>query len=54
MSPREGAVAIDDLSHWGTAAWLQVAAIIAIVVILHVPLGQLHGQCVHRHWQLAR
>ena len=39
MSPREGAVAIDDLSHWGTAAWLQVAAIIAIVVILHVPLG---------------
>ena len=39
MSPREGALAIDDLSHWGTAAWLQVAAIIAIVVILHVPLG---------------
>ncbi len=39
MSPREGAVAIDDLSHWGTAAWLQVAAIIAIVVIFHVPLG---------------
>ena len=39
MSPREGAVAIDDRSHWGTAAWLQVAAIIAIVVILHVPLG---------------
>ena len=39
MSPPEGAVAINDPSHWGTAAWLQVAAIIAIVVILHVPLG---------------
>ena len=34
-SPPEGAVAINDPSHWGTAAWLQVAAIIAVVVILH-------------------
>jgi len=25
--------------RWGLAAWLQVAAVIAIVVILHVPLG---------------
>ncbi len=39
MWPSEGAVAINDPSHWGTSAWLQVAAIIAIVVILHVPLG---------------
>ena len=39
MSPPVGDVAIDDPSRWGTAAWLQVAAIIAIVVILHVPLG---------------
>ncbi len=37
--PPEGAVAINDPSHWGTAVWLQVAAIIAVVVILHVPLG---------------
>ena len=39
MSPPEGDVAINDPSHWGNAAWLQVAAIIAVVVILHVPLG---------------
>jgi K+-transporting ATPase ATPase A chain len=25
--------------RWGITAWLQVAAIIAVVVILHVPLG---------------
>ena len=35
----EGAGAIDDPSQWGAAAWLQVAALIAVVVILHVPLG---------------
>jgi K+-transporting ATPase ATPase A chain len=30
---------IDDPSHWMTAAWLQVLAVVALVVILHVPLG---------------
>jgi potassium-transporting ATPase potassium-binding subunit len=30
---------IDGPSHWGGAAWLQVAVIVATVVILHVPLG---------------
>ena len=35
----KGAKLINGPSHWGEAAWLQVAAVIVIVVILHVPLG---------------
>jgi potassium-transporting ATPase potassium-binding subunit len=39
LPPPEGATAINDPSHWGTTAWAQLAAVIALVVILHVPLG---------------
>jgi len=31
--------AINDSSQWGTAAWTQLVAVIALVVILHVPVG---------------
>ena len=39
MPPSEGVTAINDPSHWGPTAWVQLAAVIALVVILHVPLG---------------
>ena len=39
MSQPEGAGAINDPSHWGTTAWSQLIVVIAVVVILHVPLG---------------
>jgi K+-transporting ATPase ATPase A chain len=35
----KGAAVINGPSQWGTAAWLQVAEVVIIVVILHVPLG---------------
>jgi K+-transporting ATPase ATPase A chain len=35
----EGAGTIDDATRWGTAAWLQLILILAVVSILHVPLG---------------
>jgi K+-transporting ATPase ATPase A chain len=35
----EGAGTIDDPTHWGAAAWLQLFLILVIVGILHVPLG---------------
>lgn len=39
MSAREGAGVIDNPSLWGPAAWGQLVAIAALVVFLHVPLG---------------
>jgi potassium-transporting ATPase potassium-binding subunit len=30
---------INHLSQWGTAAWLQLLAVVVLVVVLHVPLG---------------
>jgi K+-transporting ATPase ATPase A chain len=39
LSPRERGGAINNPSYWGTTAWAQLLAIVAIVVILHVPLG---------------
>ena len=56
MSPPEGAGAIVEPSHWGTAAWLQVVAVIAVVVILHVPLGNYMAAVYQSNsdWRLER
>lgn len=47
MGPRSGTalrgqrrLTIDDPSRWGIAACIQLIAVVALVVILHVPLGE--------------
>ena len=56
MSPAEGAGAINDPSQWGTAAWTQLVAVIALVVILHVPLGNYMARAYgsSADWRLER
>ena len=42
--------------HWGTAAWLQLLAVVAILGALHVPLGN-HMARVYSgesHWRVER
>ena len=39
LTTREGVTSIDDPSRWGIDAYLQIFAVIAVVAVLHVPLG---------------
>ncbi|WP_293316929.1 potassium-transporting ATPase subunit KdpA [Mycobacterium sp.] len=47
---------MDNPSQWGTAAWLQVAAIVVLVVTLHVPLGNYMAAVYAdaRHWRVEK
>lgn len=47
---------INDPQQWAAAAWLQVVAVVAIVVILHVPLGNYMARVYadDRHWGVER
>ncbi|MUM35620.1 potassium-transporting ATPase subunit KdpA, partial [Mycolicibacterium sp. CBMA 361] len=42
--------------HWGSAAWLQLVAIIAILAAVHVPLGNYMASVYtsERHWRAER
>ena len=52
----KGAAVIHDPSQWGLGAWLQVVAVVLLVVILHVPLGNYMAQVYAdpRHWRVER
>jgi potassium-transporting ATPase potassium-binding subunit len=52
----EGVASINDPSHWGIEAYLQIAAAIALVAILHVPLGNYMARVYTdtRHWRVER
>jgi potassium-transporting ATPase potassium-binding subunit len=56
ISPLEGGASINDPSHWGIEAYLQIAAVIALVAILHVPLGNYMARVYTdtRHWRVER
>ena len=48
--------AINGPHHWATAAWLQIIAVVLLIVILHVPLGN-HMARVYaddEHWGVER
>jgi potassium-transporting ATPase potassium-binding subunit len=51
-----GATAIIDPSHWGLDAYLQILAVIALVAILHVPLGDYMARVYtdDRNWRVER
>jgi potassium-transporting ATPase potassium-binding subunit len=51
-----GATSIDDPTHFATAAWLQVIAVIAVVVVLSVPLGNYMARVYSdtRDWRVER
>jgi K+-transporting ATPase KdpA subunit len=42
--------------HWGMAAWLQVLAVVAILGVLHVPLGDYMARVYssEKHWRVER
>jgi K+-transporting ATPase ATPase A chain len=48
--------AINDPQHWAAAAWLQVLAVVLLVVILHVPLGNYIARVYtdSGHWRVER
>ena len=54
--PDEGDVPIDAPSQWGTEAWLQIAAVIVLVAILHVPLGDYMARVYAdtRNWRVEK
>lgn len=47
---------IDDPSQWTVAAWLQVAAVAALVITLHIPLGNYMASVYAdtRHWRVEK
>ena len=47
---------INDPQHWATAAWLQVTAVVLLVVILHVPLGNYMARVYSDtgHWRVEQ
>ena len=47
---------INDPEHWAAAAWLQVIAVVLLVVILHVPLGNYMARVYadSEHWRVER
>jgi len=47
---------IIDPQHWAAAAWLQVIAVVLLVVILHVPLGNYMARVYtdSGHWRVER
>ena len=53
---RVRSISIENPSQWATAARLQVAAVAALVVILHVPLGDYMASVYAdtRHWRLEK
>ena len=42
--------------HWGMAAWLQLLAVVAILGVLHVPLGDYMARVYssEKHWRIER
>ena len=54
--PDEGDVPIDAPSQWGTEAWLQIVAVIVLVAILHVPLGDYMARVYAdtRNWRVEK
>ena len=42
--------------HWGTAAWLQLLVVVAILGALHVPLGNYMARVYSskNHWRVER
>src|ERR1700741_5131507 len=49
-------IPIDNPSQWTTAAWLQLATVAVLVVLLHVPLGDYMARVYAdtRHWRLEK
>ena len=47
---------INGLQHWATAAWVQVIAVVLLVVVLHVPLGDYMARVYAdtEHWRVER
>ena len=52
----KGAAVIHDPSQWGFGAWLEVLAVVLLVAVLHVPMGNYMARVYTDagHWRVER